>query len=90
MADDVEKFLSQQKHLEEERKALIDRLQNEKTEELKKLDQQKADVAKSYDEKLRALGVGPDGAQPKRSHHPKRPAVKPSAIKAKDKEKPAS
>lgn len=77
--DDVEKFLAEQRAIEEKRKALIDDL-------LKK----KAAAISDFDDQLAKLGYSADGTKPKRTHHAKRPAVKPSAIKAKDKDKAAS
>jgi hypothetical protein len=72
--DDVEKFLAEQKSMEQRKQALIDEL-------LK----QKAAAVKEFDDKLAKLGHTPEGAKGKRSHHPKRPAVQPGAIKAKEK-----
>lgn len=86
--DEVEKFLADQRSIEARKQKIIDELLRQKTDELKKLDQQKADVAKAFDEKLRALGHSPDSAAPRRSHKAKRPAVEPAnvaAAKPKDK-----
>lgn len=78
-ADDVEKFLSEQKAIEDRRKALIEQLLKEK-----------AEAIKSFDEKLAKLGHEPDSARSKRDHHgktkTKQPAVQPSAVKPKEKE----
>jgi len=73
MADDVEKILEEEKALEQRKQAAVAAL-------LKKREEQNKEI----DDQLRALGHSPDGAKPKRTHH-KRPAVQPSAIKAKDK-----
>lgn len=75
MADDVEKFLSEQRAIEEKRKALIEDL-------LKKKDA----AIREFDDQLARLGHSPDGSTPRRSHKAKRPAVKASDIKAKEKE----
>lgn len=77
--DDVEKFLASQKQLEDERKAIIEGL-------LKKREAQNKEI----DDQLAKLGYQADGTKPKRTHHAKPPAVKPSAIKAKDKDKATS
>jgi len=59
-ADDVDKFLSEQKSLEDRRKALIDAVLKER-----------ADKMKEYDERLAKLGYEGDGAKSRRSHHRK-------------------
>jgi hypothetical protein len=55
-ADDVEKFLNEQKALETHRQDLIKELLREKEASIK-----------AFDEKLAKLGY--DGARPRRSHH---------------------
>jgi len=59
-ADDVEKFLSEQKVLEDRKQALIDDL----------LKQREAAVA-AFDEKLAKLGYHANSGKGRRSHHRK-------------------
>jgi len=67
-SDDVDKLLTEQKSLEERKKALIDDL----------LGQREA-ALKSFDEKLAALGYhATNSTKSKRSHHSKK-AAKPAA-----------
>jgi len=70
-SDDVEKFLSEQKILEDRKQTLIDDLLR-----------QKAEAVKSFDDKLPKLGYpARDGTgKSKKSHH-KQPAP-PSTVKA--------
>ena len=66
--NDVEKFLAEQKAVEDRRKQLIEALLREK-----------ADAIKSFDEKLEKLGYEPDGAKARRSHHKRATAPAPAA-----------
>jgi hypothetical protein len=59
-ADDVEKFLSEQKVLEDRKQALIDDL----------LKQREA-ALEAFDEKLAKLGHHPNSSKHKRNHHKK-------------------
>jgi hypothetical protein len=71
--DDVEKFLNEQKTLEERKQALIDDLLRQRT-----------DAIKAFDEKLARLGYNAAAAKRKRSHH--KPSVPdPAAAKGKTK-----
>ena len=54
----VEKFLAEQKALEDRKQALMEDVLR-----------QKADAVKAFDEKLAKLGYKPDGAKPRKSHH---------------------
>jgi hypothetical protein len=76
-SDDVEKFLSEQKVLEDRKQALIDDL----------LKQREAAIA-AFDEKLEKLGYRANSGKGRRSHHRKaaasaaegtKPAAKPKA-----------
>ena len=69
--DDVDKFLTEEKSMEERRQALIDDL-------LKK----KAAAIKEFDDKLAKLGHSPDG-RTRRSHHKKDKAAPAADAKAK-------
>ena len=67
MADDpVDKFLSEQKAVEDKRQELI-----------KDLLRQKDAAIKTFDDKLAKLGFEPDAAPKHRSHHPKHNDKKP-------------
>jgi hypothetical protein len=60
-ADDVDKFLSEEKAFEDRRQQLVDELMK-----------QKAAAMKEFDEKLARLGYHGDGAgKPRRDHHKK-------------------
>lgn len=77
MADDVEKFLSEQRAMEEKRKALVDQLLKDREAAIKE-----------FNDKLAKIGYTEDGSAARRSHKAKRPAVKPAdvaAAKPKDK-----
>ncbi|HEV8414171.1 MAG TPA: hypothetical protein VGQ49_11290 [Bryobacteraceae bacterium] len=56
----MEKFLADQKDMEERRKMLIDELLRAK-----------AAAIKDFDDKLAKLGYQPDGTKSRRSHHKK-------------------
>jgi hypothetical protein len=71
--DAVEKFLLEQKAIEDRKQALIDDLLR-----------QRADAIKAFDEKLARLGYNAAAAKRKRSHH--KPSVPdPAAAKGKTK-----
>ena len=72
--NDVEKFLAEQKSIEDRRKQLIEALLREK-----------AEAIKAFDEKLAKLGYEADGAKPRRSHHKRGSAVPATPAKAKEK-----
>lgn len=74
--NDVEKFLTEQRTLEERRQQLIDELLKAKEAAIKQ-----------FDDKLVTLGYQPDGGKPRRSHHSKRPAAQPAASATTPKEK---
>ena len=68
MADDaVDKFLAEQKSIEDKRQALI-----------KDLLREKETVIKVFDDKLAKLGYEPDHAPKHRSHHTKPDEKKPA------------
>lgn len=75
--DDVEKFLSEQKMLENRKQALIAEL-------LK----QKEAAIRSFDDQLAKLGYVPNAERPKRSHHRKSSQGTTDSASTADKRKP--
>ena len=72
-ADAVEKFLQEEKAVEDHRQALIDDLLR-----------QRAEAIRAFDEKLAKLGHKSPGGKPRRSHH-KQPEADGAGAKGKTK-----
>jgi hypothetical protein len=73
-ADDVEKFLREEKAVKERRQALIDDLLR-----------QRAEALKAFDEKLEKLGHKSSNSKQRRSHHKQPAAAAASSPKGKPK-----
>ncbi len=71
---DVEKFLTEQRAIEDRRKKLIDDVLQKKAAALKEFDDKKAAAAKEFDDQLDKLGYQPDGVKRRRSHRKKQDA----------------
>jgi hypothetical protein len=68
---DVEKFLTEQRAIEDRRKKLIDDVLQKKAAALKEFDDKKAAAAEEFDDQLEKLGYQPNGVKRRRSHHKK-------------------
>jgi hypothetical protein len=74
-SDAVEKFLNEQKSMEDRKQALIADLLKQKEAASKDFDQKKQAAMKDFDDKLAKLGHHSNSSgRAKRSHHKKQPA----------------